>query len=78
MLRLTKFLVFGTKDKNSKFTVISTNKTDPEFIKSLEIEKVIWCINPLVKYYDETKKTLDSIKTYTSAGISERKSFLNF
>jgi hypothetical protein len=30
----------------------------------LKVEKIVWCINPLVKNYDEVKETLESMKNY--------------
>ena len=55
-----------------KLTIISTNKYDAEFIQSLRIEKVVWCLNPLIKYYDEAKKTLEAMKVYSERPEEKR------
>lgn len=55
-----------------KLTIISTNKYDAEFIQSLRIEKVVWCLNPLIKYYDEAKKTLEAMKVYSDRPEEKR------
>ena len=75
-LRLTKFIITGFGEEPFKETIISTNRYDQEFIKNLDIEKVIWCVNPLFKYYDEAKQTLEAAKAYSNRN-SERKTIFN-
>ncbi len=49
------WLLYNTK-------VVSTNKLSREFVESLELHAVVWCVNPLFKYYGQTKDTLDCLQ----------------
>ena len=46
---------------------MSSNKIESDFMRSLALTQIIWCINPLHKYHEETITTLDQMKVYEQA-----------
>lgn len=66
ILRMTKLSFYSEKNLAYNIDIISSNRYDHEFLECLKIEKVVWCINPLVKNYDEVKETLESMKNYVA------------
>ncbi len=64
ILRMTKIALIGEGNPEWTYSIISTNRYDFEFLKHLKVNKICWSINPLIKYYEDVKETLDSMRSY--------------
>jgi len=67
ILRMTKIVLSVNNRITWSINIISSNRYDFDFLRYLKVNKICWSINPLVKYYDDVKDTLDSMKYYVHA-----------
>lgn len=65
ILRMTKMALLEEGNPQWTYTIISSNRYDYDFLRHLKVNKICWTINPLIKYYEEVKDTLDSMRNYT-------------
>ena len=66
VLRVTKLTVEG--QRRWSFSIVSSNRVDSEFISCLDVGKVVWAINPLVKNYEEVAHTLEQMQMFNRGG----------
>lgn len=64
ILRMTKIAILEEATVLWTYSIISSNRYDYDFLRHLKVNKICWSINPLIKYYDEVKDTLDSMRNY--------------
>jgi dihydrofolate reductase len=65
-LRVTKVTVEAERPWH--FSIISSNRIDPEFARCLGVDRVCWTINPLIKNYDDVLLTLNSMQQFIRSG----------
>lgn len=53
-IRVTKMQIFCNEAPIDKTVIMSSNKVDSHFLSSLSLNKIVWCINPLYKYHNES------------------------
>lgn len=54
-------IIFASDQTKHLIEIVSTNNLNPDFLTELRPRMIVWCINPLVKNYDDTQSTLESI-----------------
>lgn len=64
ILRMTKLMLVIDGVIDWRFSIITSNRFDYDFLKFIKANKICWAINPLVKFYEDVKETLDSMKHY--------------
>jgi hypothetical protein len=64
ILRMSKIVLIVDGAVEWSYSIISSNRYDYDFLRHLKVNKICWCINPLVKYYEDVKETLESMKYF--------------
>lgn len=54
-------IVFASDQEKHLIELVSTNNLSCDFLAELRPKTVVWCINPLVKNYEETQATLEAV-----------------
>ena len=54
-------IIFASDQGKHLIELVSTNNLNLDFLHELRPKIVVWCINPLVKNYEETQLTLETI-----------------
>jgi hypothetical protein len=64
-------IIFASDSGKHLIELVSTNNLSVEFLCELRAKTIVWCINPLVKNYEDTQHTLETILQFEKR-ISEQ------